>query len=51
MPLDEKEPLKEGEYVSSEDDFDSEDENWKVTVRLYHFDDFCLCGRVWYNYV
>ncbi|CAB4003996.1 epithelial cell-transforming sequence 2 oncogene-like isoform X1 [Paramuricea clavata] len=31
VPLDEKEPLKEGEYVSSEDDFESEDENWKVT--------------------
>ena len=51
MPLDEKEPLKEGEYVSSEDDFDSEDENWKVTVRLYHFDDCRLCDRVCYNYV
>ena len=41
MPLDEKEASKVGGNVSSENDFESEDDNWKldeqVTVRLNPF--------------
>ena len=34
MPLDEKEPLKERENVSSEDDFESDSENWKLNEKI-----------------